>query len=1810
MPVTVPPAPGGLTPKISLDYSSAGVDGLTKSTSQQASWIGEGWNYEPGFVERSYRPCRLDGNPASEGDLCWVSASPVTVVLNGVSTRLFRNDADGSWKAEDDSAGWKVERLTGLANGARDGESFRITTRDGTVYRFGSKPRSAGGGVLNVEVFGNNAGEPCNNASGFAYSHCPMPYRWNLDQVADVHGNVIDYNWGVFQGSYGGNSGANVWVYDVYGWLQNIEYGKNVNAGAAGAQHTGRVVFASTYRCFEDATVCDDAPSANQQYWMDTLWDLYCYTWASSCGNTTPAFFGIYRLTEIQTFVWDPAGSTWGSAIDTAGFTHQFPSTGDYIAPAGDDSSPSLWLAYVARTGFPTMDFGGTQLDNRVDYGTDKPPMTHWRVGQVNTGTGESINVVYNGDKAGNRDCWPADLPNIVQDQNTRRCFPQNNGGVLSWWHKYVVTDVHTKDYSGGAPDERWHYDYSTYGSSTAVLWKHDQAWHTPPSERTWSRWAGYPTVTTKHGAFDGSGPQQYTENLYFRGMDSDKTSAGWGTRVATINDDWSTAADQEPLAGKVRRSYTLTGPPDTYRTNWATATRHHHNVMTNGSQYMQSNPVITATQPIEVETLSGSRAAGPVDRWTQTLTTYESSYGLATKVEDKGDMAVTGDENCVLTSYTTANTTKWLIGLPSETLITDCATAGTSNVLAATRTYYDQSGILGAAPSLGLASKSTAVKTASAYPPAASDYLQMGRSTHDTYGRTVNSYDALDNQTTTAYTPTAGGPVTSMAVTGPLINGARWTTTTTLEPKRGLPTNVVDVNGKKTEATYDPATGRLLKVWTNNRSTGSTPDAQYAYSLNGDNWISTKTLSPNNTQIESFQLFDGRLRLRQTQSPSGTGTGRTIVDTAVNGLGVPDKTSTFYNSTAPGWDMIVAADKDIKVQQRYVYDNLGRTTAQQQWTGNGTTSSKLFETLYGYDGDKTSTVTPPTGGTATTTIKDARGQTTELRQHLGGTPAGAVDVTTKYSYDRLGQLTKVTDVNNNAWTYSYDLLGRRWKTVDPDAGTSTSVFDNAGRVTETVDGNNNKLVYKLDALGRKTEVRETSLTGTLRASWTYDTLAKGQLTSTSRFDGGSTYTSAVGSYNDAYQPLSTTDTIPGFGTGGGTLTYTVTNTYKANGALNTQALPGVGGLPAETITHTYHSSTGLPNAMTSGQGTYVNNRTYHYDALPYHTYLGASGKQVALRNDFAAATRRLSANFVFTEGTPGNFGNSKQKDLYTYDNAGNITAINNQKNMVTEATQCFSYDHLRRLTEAWTQSTATCSTPQRTGVDPYRRQWTFDKLGNRKTQKDVDTTNTDWTYTVGAADSCGGATKPHNVTSIGATGPKAGTATRTVCYDPAGNTTKRSTETGVIQDLTWDKEGHLQTVKEGANTVASYTYDTAGRRLIGKEGNNTKLYLPDGTELEKIGTADPLGNRYYGVAVRDAAGLKWTAGNHQGSGTFQIDPTTLAITARKFMPYGETRGTQPTWLGTKGYVGGTKDATTSLTHLGAREYDSTVGRFISVDPIMDLADPQQWNAYGYANGSPITKSDPSGLTPDCGNGTTSHHQTCDNTAPVAPGSTGGPVGGWTNNHWPVQQQGPNLPTIKPPATPLPLPNIFGKPFCFMDCGVTPDTNRSSSECHGSGAFGSTWTSPASCTGAWDAATNRRGWGPYSPPPNPDVRPSVPGQWTQTFKTPITYAGSYVNIDACLVTCVGVAASEGGLALTWTRVGCCGVGAGFGRTTVSGDNMTSDSNGGCFHFFVGPCFSHGDTKDGGRWEGNGLTFGAKLGVQSGPVKSLCILFCD
>ncbi|MGW4984683.1 RHS repeat-associated core domain-containing protein [Streptomyces mirabilis] len=104
---------------------------------------------------------------------------------------------------------------------------------------------------------------------------------------------------------------------------------------------------------------------------------------------------------------------------------------------------------------------------------------------------------------------------------------------------------------------------------------------------------------------------------------------------------------------------------------------------------------------------------------------------------------------------------------------------------------------------------------------------------------------------------------------------------------------------------------------------------------------------------------------------------------------------------------------------------------------------------------------------------------------------------------------------------------------------------------------------------------------------------------------------------------------------------------------------------------------------------------------------------------------------------------------------------------------------------------------------------------------------------------------------------------------------------------------------------------------------------------------------------------------DRQGTGTPAIDAQTQQVTRRHYKPFGETRDQSGTWIGQRGYVGGTQDDNTGLTNPGAREYAPSIGRFLSPDPLLDTGVPQSWNAYGYADDTPGTGSDPTGACAD-----------------------------------------------------------------------------------------------------------------------------------------------------------------------------------------------------------------------------------------------------
>ncbi|WP_141727256.1 RHS repeat-associated core domain-containing protein, partial [Streptomyces griseus] len=421
------------------------------------------------------------------------------------------------------------------------------------------------------------------------------------------------------------------------------------------------------------------------------------------------------------------------------------------------------------------------------------------------------------------------------------------------------------------------------------------------------------------------------------------------------------------------------------------------------------------------------------------------------------------------------------------------------------------------------------------------------------------------------------------------------------------------------------------------------------------------------------------------------------------------------------------------------------------------------------------------------------------------------------------------------------------------------------------------------------------------------------------------------------------------------------------------------GGLAAETVTADYNADNGLITGL-SGTSGYLLGASYtslgQVAQLQLGTSTAAGTKRVFQTNTYEAGTGRL-----LTAATDDQTRGPVQDLNYTYDQAGNVTAIADQADIGTGTdNQCFTYDGNNRLADAWTPKTSDCAATGRTtanlgGPAPYWTSYTYTKAGQRQTEKQNTGTPVTRTYCYNDPD------HPHGLTAT-TTSPTCTGAAAQYTYDKTGNTTTRVEKAGstTTQSLEWNAEGKPVKLTEG-NTTTDYVYDADGELLIRRDNassGETVLYLGD-TEVH-LKSGKKWANRYYSaagstIAIRSnqtgTEKLSFLAADHHSTSSIAItSDTTQTVTKRYTTPFGSTRGnTTGTWPDDKSFLGKTDDKTTGLTHIGAREYDPTIGQFISVDPLLETTKHQTLNGYSYAANSPVTYSDPTGTCLDPGNG-------------------------------------------------------------------------------------------------------------------------------------------------------------------------------------------------------------------------------------------------
>jgi RHS repeat-associated protein len=657
------------------------------------------------------------------------------------------------------------------------------------------------------------------------------------------------------------------------------------------------------------------------------------------------------------------------------------------------------------------------------------------------------------------------------------------------------------------------------------------------------------------------------------------------------------------------------------------------------------------------------------------------------------------------------------------------------------------------------------------------------------------------------------------------------------------------------------------------------------------------------------------------------------------------------YSSTGSKAGMLESTTNPEGNTTTYDYDAVGRQTKMVDPNGNapgGVPADHTWEYVYDKEDRLRFAKAPaPTSGGAQlvtesrydavgnrTIAIDANGQVTrylyderDSLKEVHESPNTWTDpniqppgkIVTAYSYDHLGNLSRVTRAQGDAANervvdYLSDGMGRTRKEVQYPNWPSTA----ATLVTEsTYDQNSNPLTQKdplnqvttslYDARNHLTNINYTN-PNTPNVAYTYD-LNGNRL---SMVDGTGTTTYL---YDEQDRLLSTTS--PGDRT-----PNTVGYRYELNG--NRAKLIYTDG---SAITYSFDKADRLVSLR-----DWLNNVTgYQYNPDGNLKTIQNSNGTVALQS-YDNAQRLTEIHHKLGE-------NTISKHNYSMDAVGNRTRLDEvlpQNGVVKpidpsrQATTQYSYDRLYRLMGENTTD--------------YAATYTYDPEGNRRA-KTLNGTTTTYLY-----DRADRITKEGNIQYV---------------VDANGNLRERGRET-----YTYDQANRL--INSRMPQPSQYIYDGDGKRW-----KTDAAQGPLDAHVYDVNAPLPLlledGRRKYIYGV----GLAYTL---EGNGTMEIYHTdglgsTRAVTYRngnvaqnyRYDAFGVLLG-PPAPQGSHNqpmqYTGEERDKETQFTYLRARYYDPRLGRFVQRDPFAGFAiNPQSLNRHSYVQNNPVNAVDPSGLT-------------------------------------------------------------------------------------------------------------------------------------------------------------------------------------------------------------------------------------------------------
>ncbi|WP_167542949.1 SpvB/TcaC N-terminal domain-containing protein [Pseudoalteromonas prydzensis] len=646
---------------------------------------------------------------------------------------------------------------------------------------------------------------------------------------------------------------------------------------------------------------------------------------------------------------------------------------------------------------------------------------------------------------------------------------------------------------------------------------------------------------------------------------------------------------------------------------------------------------------------------------------------------------------------------------------------------------------------------------------------------------------------------------------------------------------------------------------------------------------------------------------------------GRTL-RTAVEGFhGDWVFSDVIYNSVGDKtFESVPYKEYATRYGSTYAYDTLGRAIEKvtAQHCGDMTTD-------YDYAGLTTNITVNEDCYGITLAISRTYNSLKQLMQTVD-----ANNGVTRYSYNNQGLPIIIQDANGNNIVAKYNALGQKTQVNDPNQGITNFQYNGFGELQYESRAGNKAVSYVTDVLGRVT--RRTA-TGENTLTYTYDgaTYGLGQLNQATGNDVTKTYT-----YDNRGRPSS--QTIAGSGK-----SYTTTTFYDSNyGRVKGLRYPN--NLTLEYIYNDAGYQTQVKNAANG----------YVYKAITEHDAFG-NITQGTLGNGLIENTAYSTKNGQMTLKTIAkNNSNIMSIDYSAYDGFGNLKAVDITTGSIGNQhsfSESYDYDALHRLESNAINGITT--------ID-----YSYDAVGNLLSKSDYAS---QYDYENGTT---GG---PNAVKRIYRSG-----SWKTFAYDARGNMTKGDGLTSATYNA-MDKP--TQIIKSGK--TLNFTYGPQHMRFKQVNGSVTTYYSDKLYEEEINGTKTTWRAYIDDIAVisqttDEGTTIRYTHRDRLGSARVFTDHNGQVEAERNFDPFGKPRlasGDLKAYGNSKlddldkaktrrGFTDHEHLDNVELIHMNGRVYDYNLGRFMSVDPVIQSpTNSQSINPYSYIMNNPLSGTDPTG---------------------------------------------------------------------------------------------------------------------------------------------------------------------------------------------------------------------------------------------------------